>query len=235
MEYIQIKNLEKYHPGYKDRTLIWCKTYFTMINADPEFEMLCEIDKWRFIALVMLQLQTKKPIPLDMGYLERKGFDTKKRSMLLTMEMLHNFIDPVTNSLRRVEKSRVEESRADVTNILTPYTTFESLCFNSWNTFCTKYPSLSTVKEISQKRREKLKKRFEVKSFHAFDAILVAIEKQPFLMGDNDRKWKVNFDWIIENDTNYLKIIEIKYGTEGQKIKSQAALELEEMANAQPK
>lgn len=96
MKYVSIKNLDKYHAGYKDRTLIWCKVYFSMINSDPEFEMLDEIDKWRFIAFIILQLQSKKPIPIDNKYLSRKGFDLKKRPMSLTLQMLHNFIVYVT-------------------------------------------------------------------------------------------------------------------------------------------
>lgn len=95
MQYITIRNIEKYHPGYKDRSLIWCKSYFTMLNADPEFEMLCETDKWRFVAFTMIQLQTKKPIPIDEAYLRRKGFIIKNRALSLTLLMLRNFIDTV--------------------------------------------------------------------------------------------------------------------------------------------
>jgi len=36
MDYLHIKNLEAYHPGYKDRDLKWFKCYFKMVNADPE-------------------------------------------------------------------------------------------------------------------------------------------------------------------------------------------------------
>jgi len=89
MEYIHVKNIEKYHPNYKDRNLIWCKVYFTMINADPDFEMLAEIDKWRFIAFIILEIQYKKPIPLDEAYLKRKGFDLKKRPIRLTLKQYH--------------------------------------------------------------------------------------------------------------------------------------------------
>ena len=92
MEYLHVKSLEKYHPKYKDRELIWCKAYFTMLNADDEFEMLCEIDKWRFLAFVMLELQLKHPVPLNKEYLQRKGFDCKKRPMSLTLKMLHSFV-----------------------------------------------------------------------------------------------------------------------------------------------
>lgn len=117
MDYIHIKNLEKYHPGYKDRTLIWCKTYFTMLNADPEFEMLCEIDKWRYVALIMLELQVKGPIPADKEYLQRKGFDFRRRSMSLSLQMLQNLIEvrnaPVTENPENVTQSRVEESKIE--------------------------------------------------------------------------------------------------------------------------
>lgn len=115
MDTIHIKSLEEHNPGYKDRNLIWCKIYFKMINADPNFEMLCEIDRWRFVALVMLELQIKEPVPLDQKYLTRKGFDFKKRPMSLTLQMLHNLVEVRNDSVTqiRVEKSRKEENREE--------------------------------------------------------------------------------------------------------------------------
>ena len=115
MDYIHVKNLEKYHPGYKDRNLLWCKIYFSMLNADPEFELVPEIDKWRFIAFVMLELQTKKPIPADITYLNRKGFDLKKRAISLTLKVLHNFIEVVTadEKLCGVDKEEDKEEDKD--------------------------------------------------------------------------------------------------------------------------
>ena len=98
MEYVHIKNIEKYHPGYKDRNLLWCKVYFTMVTGDPEFEMLNEIDQMRFIKFIILELQAKKPIPVDEKYLITKGFNLKKRPISLTLQMLHNFIEVDTVS-----------------------------------------------------------------------------------------------------------------------------------------
>ena len=92
MEYVKVKNLEKYHPGYVDRNLIWCKVYFNMLNSEPNFELLGEVDKWRFIAFIMLQLQIKGPVPLNREYLSRKGFDFKKRPISLSLIMFHSFI-----------------------------------------------------------------------------------------------------------------------------------------------
>jgi len=117
MQYLKINNLEKYHSGYKDRNLIWCKTYFTMINSDPEFEMVDEINKWRFIAFTMLQLQIKKPIPLNEEYLKRKGFDLKKCHISLTLQVLHNFITIVTEDEKLcsvdIDKNRIDKNRID--------------------------------------------------------------------------------------------------------------------------
>ncbi len=96
MQYLHVKNLDKYHPGYKDRDLKWCKAYFSMINSDPEFEMLCEIDKSRYLTFIMLELQMKKPVPLDPEYLSRKGLNLKKRNLTLTLDMLQKHLVVVT-------------------------------------------------------------------------------------------------------------------------------------------
>jgi hypothetical protein len=114
--FLTVNNIETYHAGYKDRNLIWCKTYFTMINADPEFEMMHEIDKWRLIAFIMLELQIKKPVPLNREYLKRKGIDNKLRPISLTIQMLHNFITVVTQekSCRVVEKRREENIKKSI-------------------------------------------------------------------------------------------------------------------------
>ena len=114
MKYIHVKSLEKYHPGYKDRELQWCKTSFKMINSDPEFEMLHEIDKWRFIAFIMLELQIKKPVPLDETWLGRRGFDFKVRPISLTIQMLHNSVEVVTENHETCNESVTQnKSRVD--------------------------------------------------------------------------------------------------------------------------
>lgn len=127
MDYIHVKKLEKYHPGYRDRHLIWCKTYFTMIQADPDFEMLCELDKWRFVTFVMLELQIKKPFPADEAYLARKGLNFKNRPLTKTLSFLSHLIeitnvtqlseernDSVTHN--RIEYIRIDKKKSAVTD-----------------------------------------------------------------------------------------------------------------------
>lgn len=93
MDFIHVKNLEKYHPKYKDRKLVWCKLYFATLNYDPAFMVLDEVDKWRFFALVMLELQLGKPVPLDIKFLSMKGFDFKKRPIMLSLRMLRDLVE----------------------------------------------------------------------------------------------------------------------------------------------
>lgn len=122
MQYVHVKNIDKYHPGYKDRTLQWAKIYINMAEGDPDTEMIeNEIDWARFIKLILLELRSKKPLPNTDAYWMRKGFDVKVRPMALTIQMLHNFLDivteteeTVTNPLRRVDKSRVDKEEEGV-------------------------------------------------------------------------------------------------------------------------
>lgn len=213
MEYIHIKNIEKYHPGYKDRDLKWAKLYFTMVQGDPEFEVIKnETDKWRFAAMICLELEAKKPLPnLDEYWI--KKFNLKNRPMSLTLQMLQDFIEVVTEEIKLCS---VEESKKENKKESKNYSVFETNTVTQWNSFCDKYPTLTKIKEISNERRSHLKKRFMRDSFRGFEKILGAIEQQPFLLNgnpnnDKHKDWRVSFDWLIENDTNYLKVLEGKY------------------------
>ncbi len=206
MNYIHVKNLEKYNPGYTDREAIWAKLYFSILD-DYEFGSLCEIDKWRFICLILIETKTKKPVPVDNLYLERFGFsDLKKRPISLTLDMLHNFLETVTQDLkecnvekRREEKNREEYSESVICSIQT-----------KWNDFCAINKSTSCVKELTKTREAKLKSRLKNHLFN-IDEIISSLNEQPFLLGDNDRKWTVSFDWIIENESNFIKVLEKQY------------------------
>jgi hypothetical protein len=215
MEYIHIRNLEKYHPGYKDRDLKWAKLYFTMVQGDPEFEVIKnETDKWRFAAMICLELEAKTPLPNIDDYWQKK-FNLKNRPMSLTLQMLQKFIEVVTEDLKLCtleESKNVEE--ISIKN--KSYCGFEETTLTSWNYFCDKYPTLTKIKEISSDRRLHLKKRFMRDSFRDFHKILEAIETQPFLLNGNPnnekhKDWRISFDWLIDNDTNYLKVLEGKY------------------------
>lgn len=69
---------------------------------------------------------------------------------------------------------------------------------------------ISLIKTITGSRLEKLKTRLKEKEFD-FKQICEEIAISNFLNGENDRNWTPDFDWIVKNSTNYIKILEKKY------------------------
>jgi hypothetical protein len=69
---------------------------------------------------------------------------------------------------------------------------------------------LAKIKKLSHGRELKVKARLKDPDFD-FIEVMKAIKKSAMLKGDNERGWKVDFDFIFKNDTNYLKIVEGKY------------------------
>ena len=115
---------------------------------------------------------------------------------------------------KNIKKERIRED-----NI---YVNFEKLTLTTWNSLCNKYPTISRIKAISPERRQHLKQRFNNKDFvKNWPEVIKKIPEYPFLLGNNDRKWTISFDWLIKNDTNYLKVLEGKYKkvmTEKEKV-----------------
>ena len=88
---------------------------------------------------------------------------------------------------------------------------FAEILYQQWNIFAEQSSAISKVRELTASRRAKINLRLKTTSFRNYDEIFKAIKEQPFLLGDNDRKWTINFDWLIDNDTNYIKVLERKY------------------------
>lgn len=77
-----------------------------------------------------------------------------------------------------------------------------------WNISVSVY-GLSQVETLSDSRLKKFKTRIREPAFD-FIKILSEIRQSDYLRGKLNN-WKADWDWIMENDTNYLKIIEGKY------------------------
>lgn len=72
----------------------------------------------------------------------------------------------------------------------------------AWNAFAAYY-KFPSVKQINPTRRKKFATRISEPGFDFF-AILAIVKKSEFLRNGD---W-FGFDWIIQNDSNYLKILE---------------------------
>lgn len=69
---------------------------------------------------------------------------------------------------------------------------------------------LAKVDVLSDSRRKAIKARIAEFGKEAVAKVFKLVLQSPFLMGDNDRNWKVNFDWIFKS-SNFVKIMEGNY------------------------
>jgi predicted phage replisome organizer len=73
--------------------------------------------------------------------------------------------------------------------------------------------SLKDIRSITDKRKSKVKARINSMNI-TFDDVIQAVKNigySSFLNGENSRKWKVDFDWLFDNDNNLTKVLEGKY------------------------
>ena len=82
-----------------------------------------------------------------------------------------------------------------------------------WNKICGA-AGLPSVTKLTDGRKAKIKTRWREDGFcQGYRGILEAITQTPFLMGENDRGWKASFDWLFENDKNWVKVVERSYSS----------------------
>lgn len=98
----------------------------------------------------------------------------------------------------------ISESPALPINVLTS----AEECMTAWNQLCDTVGKLAKIKTMTDGRKRKLKTRFKEDNFN-FAEILKAIPSQPFLLGSEG--WTVSFDWLIESEEHYIKVLEKNY------------------------
>lgn len=74
-------------------------------------------------------------------------------------------------------------------------------------------PSLPQVLKLTDKRKMKIRVRFEEMKFNyeTLQQVFDKCEASFFMRGDNQRGWKADFDWIFSNSQNWVKVLEGKY------------------------
>ena len=84
-----------------------------------------------------------------------------------------------------------------------------------WNTTCLGYQKILA---LSEARKNKIKIRItemggEDKAIPILAELFKKMQASKFLQGDNPRGWKATFDWLFQNDTNWVKVYEGNYDT----------------------
>ena len=93
-------------------------------------------------------------------------------------------------------EDRTEESEETSADVLEQYTL---LC-----------PSFPKVKKLTDKRKRQVRALLKTFSLEEIKEGFRKAEESSFLKGDNDRKWKADFDFLT-NQNNLTKVLEGKY------------------------
>lgn len=72
--------------------------------------------------------------------------------------------------------------------------------------------NLPTIRKFTHQRQLKLKARMKERLFtENWKGIIDRVSASPFCTGQKGRGWKADVGWILDNDTNYVKVLEGKY------------------------
>lgn len=79
---------------------------------------------------------------------------------------------------------------------------------NFWNSF----EKLPKILKLTKKRKEKIEARLSEKAFD-YQQVITMISLSDFLLGiaPNSDGWRADLDWLIANESNYIKVLEGKY------------------------
>lgn len=188
-------------------------------------------------ALSKLTNTNQDTVAVSLKVFEEIGLIERKDTGEIYMKQINEMIGSETEVAKRVRKHRAKsimlQSNGDVTKSNTeiereleidleketelelepktkcppvPYEVIKEI----FNSTC---KSLSQIRSLSEKRKKHLKARWEQLDcdLEVFKEVFEKVEASSFCKGSNDRGWKVDFDWLIGNDNNILKVLEGKY------------------------
>lgn len=86
-----------------------------------------------------------------------------------------------------------------------------SVVLSQWNKMAA-VAGLPTCMKLSAERVRHVTARIAEPAFrNSVAKIMTLISESDFLAGNNDRGWRITFDWLVKNDGNYVKILEGRY------------------------
>lgn len=132
----------------------------------------------------------------------KEGKEYKETSLTRGKEIAEAVASP-TSASDEAEASKVEK-RDNM-----PYKEIKGM----WNDVCVGYPRLV---KLSDSRKNKIQNRVAEmggmeKALPLLQEIFTKMQASSFMRGDNKRGWKASFDWLFENDKNWVKVYEGNY------------------------
>jgi hypothetical protein len=169
--------------------------------------MLSLPDDWNYsvAGLVTLSKDGKDSVIAALAELEHFGYLVRRQ--LYNDKGQFNGVEYCIyekSQKRMDEPVKDEEERQEIENpCLKVLELFNSIC-----------KSLPQVLNMSEKRAAEIAERLEKYTLEQFKDLFTKAENSAFLKGENDRRWRATFDWLIREE-NMLKVLEGNYNVNG--------------------
>jgi hypothetical protein len=136
-----------------------------------------------------------------------REYKRKKRGTPSTVDNVDNVESPpISTQEEAKEEVKEENNKKEHCNPIAKNTIPADGFVAYWNQFS----SLPGIQNMNATRIKQLKTRVKEETFaENWKAIIEKLSQSKFHTGENDRGWKANVDWILKNDTNYMKILEM--------------------------
>lgn len=82
-----------------------------------------------------------------------------------------------------------------------------------WNDEIAADSKLPACRGLSDQRRKHIAARLKAHGLCEVRAVMLKAKASAFCNGENDRKWVLTFDWLMESEDHFLKVMEGKYDT----------------------
>lgn len=232
--YLVVKNFERFQ-HYKNRNPPWIKFYASIL-FDYEFQTLPDKSKAHLMLIWLLISQRHDHrIPNDARWVAQRIGATEKVDLQILIDSgwlisladcyqpsINGASKPLEQSRGETEERRVEAEAEGIAPAAAAngnsgeHFSAQDLA-DGWNEHCVA-AGYARVERLSTERREKAAKRLREQPDKEFwERVFGSLKVSPLLRGliparnPGQRPFKADFDWLIGNSNNCVKIYEGKY------------------------
>jgi len=103
-----------------------------------------------------------------------------------------------------------------------PATAMPAYAVAHWNALA-EFCGLAKIRGVAGARLKHLRARIAADPEFWDTVLQMCNQLEPWAKGRGERKWTIDFDWIIASETNYCKLAEGKFGKPQTKVETQGA------------
>jgi len=222
---LRIKNWDRWQSYRRDRGQPpWIKIHRRLMRNLDWIE-LTDAQRGQLIAIWLLAADHDGVISADPEIIRKMCFMQTDPDINLFIEK--GFIDAKAASRRRQKvqiSSPNDEPKAEAKaeteaeeiptrgNGATAPLSDRQAAFENYNSTA-EYLKLAAARGLTKDRQRKLDARLKEVGLNGWNLALENLMEMPFCYGQNDRGWKVTFDWML-SPTNLNKLIEKQYARE---------------------